>query len=271
MAKSDGYILGRTAGEEARLRAQSRALEAPTAAVLAASGLRAGMRCLDAGCGAGDVMRLLGRVVGPEGHVTGVDLDAALGARMIEALRAEGGAAFEFHAGDLLAGGAIPGTPFDYVVARHFLIHQSDPVAAVRRLAGLARPGGRLVLMEFDLSRLAIRPQDATIERGFEIVAGTFSAAGKHADCGLHLGSYLLDAGLRHPDGGRIDPIHAPIAQIGGMLRGVLASLAPTAESLGVAAPGEIAAVQAAIEAAEARNRAFALGPLFASVWVTLG
>jgi SAM-dependent methyltransferase len=270
MATSHGYILGRTAEEYARLRVQARVWEDATAAALAAAGIALGMRCLDAGCGAGDGMRLMGRSVGPDGRVTGIDLDAGLGAHMLAELRREEGPQFDFVAADLLGDAPVPGAPFDFVLARLLLIHQVDPVAAVRRLGGLVRPGGRLLLMDFDLSRLAVRPEDRQIERGFAIVAGTFAASGKHADCGLRLGSYLLDAGLPFPDGTRADASHVPIAERGPMLRAVLASLAPAAAALGVATAEEIAALQTHIAAAEAANRHFALGPMMHSAWTTL-
>jgi len=270
MAASDGYILGRTAAEYARLRAQARAVEAATADALVAAGLAPGMRCLDAGCGAGDGMRLLARRAGPGGHVTGLDLDADLGAHMLAEILREEGPNFAFVAQDLLAETPVPGAPFDFVLARLVLLHQTDPVAAVRRLAALLRPGGRLLLMDFDLSRLGVRPDHPAIERGCAIVAGAFTASGKHADCGLRLGSYLLDAGLPMPEGVRADALHAPIAQLGPMLRGVLGSLAPAAAALGVATADEVAAIQAEVARAEAANRHFVLGPIMFSAWTVV-
>jgi SAM-dependent methyltransferase len=270
MATADGYILGRSPEELARLRAQARVWEGATQATLAAAGIAPGMRCLDAGCGAGEGMRLIGRLVGPGGHVTGIDLDGGLGAQVLDELHREEGPNFAFVAGDILGGTQVAGAPFDLVLARLLLIHQVDPAGAVRRLAALLRPGGRLVLMDYDLSRMAVRPADPDIERAFAIVAGTFAASGKDADCGLRLGSYLLDAGLPFPEGTRLDALHAPIARIGPMLRGVLASLAPAAAGLGVATAEEIAAVQARIAEAEAKNRHIGLGPLMVSAWTTV-
>jgi cyclopropane fatty-acyl-phospholipid synthase-like methyltransferase len=54
--------------------------QAATAHVLAAVGLGAGMSCLDVGSGPGPVMRLMADRVGPEGTVTGIEIDGALGA-----------------------------------------------------------------------------------------------------------------------------------------------------------------------------------------------
>ena len=54
----------------------SQALEPSTAALLDGAGVREGMRCLDLGCGGGDVTLALARLVGPSGRVIGIDMDA---------------------------------------------------------------------------------------------------------------------------------------------------------------------------------------------------
>jgi len=147
--ESDGYVLARTEAEYQRLRLQAKAWEPATRALLADAGIAEGMRCLDAGCGPGEAMRLIGRMVGPTGHVTGLDIDAALGAHMLAELHREEGPNFAFVSADLMRGDPVPGAPFDLVYARLLLLHMTDPVGAVRRLASLLRPGGRLVLVEF--------------------------------------------------------------------------------------------------------------------------
>ena len=77
---TDTYALARTPQEYDRLRAQSRAWEAATSRLLDQVGLAAGASCLDAGCGPGETMRLMAQRVGPAGRVTGIDVDAPLGA-----------------------------------------------------------------------------------------------------------------------------------------------------------------------------------------------
>ena len=53
----DPYVLGRTAHEYERLRAQARAWSRATSSLLDDIGLAPGARCLDAGCGPGETMR----------------------------------------------------------------------------------------------------------------------------------------------------------------------------------------------------------------------
>lgn len=267
----DGYILARTEAEYARLRQQARVWEDVTRRVLAGAGLAPGMRCLDAGCGPGEVMRLMGRIVGPEGHVTGCDIDARLGERALEDLRREEGGQFDFVAADIIAGDAVKGAPFDFVFARHLILHMVDPVGAVRALARLVRPGGTLALMDYDMSRMTCWPEEPVMTRAFAIITGCFTRSGKQADCGLRLAEYLREAGLPVPDAGLTDTFYAAIATRGPMVRAVLASLTPAAEALGVASAEEIADLQSRITALETANRHFALGPLMVGIWTTVG
>ena len=119
----DGYVLGRNAEEYERLRAQARSWNRATGRLLDELGLPSGSRCLDAGCGPGETMRLMAERVGPAGSVLGVDVDAALGAATREALQREGHGQCEFLAHDLTEDVPIPGAPFDLVYARLLLFH----------------------------------------------------------------------------------------------------------------------------------------------------
>ena len=220
----DGYLLGRTEAEYGRLRRQARLWEPATHRVLNAAGVAPGMRCLDAGCGPGDVMRLIGRLVGRGGHVTGLDVDANLGAHMLAQLRREEGPQFDFVTADLMRGETVAGAPFDLVFARFLLLHMTDPVAAVRHLAALLRPGGTLVLMDFDTTRMACRPEHPAITRSYAIIEATYARSGKHPDCGLRLAGYLADAGLPLPAEATADTYFAPIVDRGPTLRAVLSS-----------------------------------------------
>ena len=85
----DGYVLARTESEYERLRTQSAIWARFTKKVLLSAGLDAGMTALDAGCGPGELMRIMGRLVGPAGSVTGVDIDPDVGAYGLQRLREE--------------------------------------------------------------------------------------------------------------------------------------------------------------------------------------
>src|SRR5215218_3216591 len=74
--KIEYVIRGGVAGRE-RLRILARTLHVSTSALFDRLGIGAGLRCLDVGCGGGDVTLELARRVGPRGRVVGVDIDEA--------------------------------------------------------------------------------------------------------------------------------------------------------------------------------------------------
>ena len=97
----DGYALARTQEEYERLRAQARVWESTTGRLLDRVALAPGSRCLDAGCGPGETMRLMAQRVGPSGRVLGVDVDATLGRQALAALHDAGHRRCEFAHVDL--------------------------------------------------------------------------------------------------------------------------------------------------------------------------
>ena len=71
----DDYAFGRDRAEYERLIEQAEIFRPLTERMLRNAGIGAGMHVLDIGCGAGDVSFLVSALVGPEGSVTGVDVD----------------------------------------------------------------------------------------------------------------------------------------------------------------------------------------------------
>ena len=70
------YAFGRSPAEYDRLIEQAELFRPLTQRMLLAAGVMRGMRVLDVGCGVGDVSFLVASLVGPDGSVAGVDLDA---------------------------------------------------------------------------------------------------------------------------------------------------------------------------------------------------
>ena len=108
------------------------------------------MRVLDVGSGVGDVAILAGRIVGTAGSVTACDLDEKALAVLRERAASEGLANISTLAGDLHTL-ALP-HDINAVTGRHILIHLPDPLAIVRLVSGLVKPGGGVVFQEYDFS-----------------------------------------------------------------------------------------------------------------------
>ena len=158
-ANPDGYVHSRDAKEYQRPRDQARMWEGATAHVLDAVGLTPGMSCLDVGSGPGAVMRLMADRVGPQGRVTGIEIDGALAAEALQDLRREDGAVFEQITADFLNLDAPADTPFDLTFCRLLLMHMRDPVAVLEKMSAWTTPGGVVVVaQEFDFGAIAVEP-----------------------------------------------------------------------------------------------------------------
>ena len=110
-ANPDGYVHTRDAKNISVCAIRRAYGRGATAGVLAAVGLRPGMSCLDVRSGPGAVMRLMADRVGPQGLVTGIEIDSVLGAEALRDLRTQSGADFQQIAADLLTLETPPGAP----------------------------------------------------------------------------------------------------------------------------------------------------------------
>lgn len=109
--------------------------------------LQPGEQVLDACCGAGAAALPAGRAVGRSGRVDAVDLSCALLADGRRRARAEGLDAVTFHEADLMS---WTGGPYDAVLCVFGVFFLPDMDAAGARLAGILRPGGRLVVTTWE-------------------------------------------------------------------------------------------------------------------------
>ncbi|SEL72886.1 class I SAM-dependent methyltransferase [Nonomuraea pusilla] len=110
------------------------------------SGARPGHTVLDVGCGTGYLTRILAPVIGPSGHVTGIDPSEP----MVEYARRHAPANCTYLVGE---GQALdlPDASFDVVVSS-LAVHHMPPAArgtALREMFRVLRPGGRLLVAEY--------------------------------------------------------------------------------------------------------------------------
>jgi SAM-dependent methyltransferase len=163
--------------------------------VVRRAGLRAGEQVLDLGTGTGAVAIGAASLVGPDGHVTGVDVSGEMLARARERATALGLRNVTFREG---RAEAIPGESSccDVLLASLSLMYVIDRAAAAREIARVLRPGGRFV------AAVWAGPADCDIV-WFQQTAGSFAPAprvpgvgpGALADTGPFL-SQLADVGV---------------------------------------------------------------------------
>ena len=151
---SDDEYLFDNRAEQARDRFDSLAamFDPISTARLARVGVAAGWRCLDIGAGGGSVARWLADRVGPTGTVVATDLDV----RWIEDhLQAPN---IEVRRHDVLVD-PLEQDAFDLIHERLVLVHLAAREAVLDKLIGALKPGGWLVVEDFDTAH-AIRTLD---------------------------------------------------------------------------------------------------------------
>jgi ubiquinone/menaquinone biosynthesis C-methylase UbiE len=109
----------------------------------------AGPRWLELGAGEGAFTLALADVLGPAADIVALDRDASALRRLAADLPARfPGRRLRTVTGDMRDG--LPDGPFDGVLAANSLHFLTDPVAVLRRVTAALRPGGRLVVVEYD-------------------------------------------------------------------------------------------------------------------------
>ena len=150
------YVLATGEAAAYRLRLLHGLYGPGTRRVLLDAGLRPRMRVADVGCGVGMVTELLADIVGPAGHVVGIDASAAQLAQARQRLPPDR-TNTDFVGASATATG-LPFESFDLVYCRFLLIHLPEPERALREMYALLKPHGILVCEDGDLTSAGSEP-----------------------------------------------------------------------------------------------------------------
>ena len=261
-------LMGRTPEEYQRLRRQSEVWEPATMRVLREAGLGKGMSCIDVGCGPGEVMRLMGEMVGTIGHVTGLDYDGTAGRQALEMLQATTKSHFAFIEQDIETAEAIPGQPFDLTYARFLLLHARDPIAVLRKMYALTKPGGCIVVQDFNAHTEDIYPKVEFMEEFEKVISGTVRHGSKDLKIGHKLPAYFVEAGIGDPDGTDVAGTIGTLKEYGWLIRETYRNLLPRAIQMGLTTETESKTFLEKLTQAEKSDRYYSiLLPSVIGVW----
>lgn len=161
------------------------------------TGLAAGWRCLEVGAGGGSLGDWLGERVGADGEVTVTDIDP----RWVGAAARSRPASVRLLRHDIVHD-PLPGRDYDLVHARLVLLHLPQRLRVLQRLVAALRPGGWLVLEEFDCSRIPVlaapgKDEEQLFERVLAALWTQLERAGADPRWGRRVYAAMLQAGLR--------------------------------------------------------------------------
>lgn len=157
--------------------------------------LTAGARVLDVGCGPGTITADLARLVGPDGHVLGIDASAEVVA--VAQQQAAAGLDNLRFAVDVIEHPAVAAAGgYDVVHAHQVLQHLPDPVAALRQMGRLARPGGVVAARDADYTAMAWYPQSDGLDRWLATYQAVARRSGAEPDAGRRLLGWAQRAGF---------------------------------------------------------------------------
>lgn len=165
-----------------------------------------GAQCLEVGAGAGSIAQWLCDRVGPDGRVVATDLDTGF----LEQLTDKN---LEVRRHDIVAD-VLEEDMFDLVHSRLVLEHLPERDLALKRMVAALRPGGWLVLEDFDWASLLAAPACTAGELHDRIygapLRAVFAAAGASYDYGRSLPLAFRAAGL--VDVGAEGRVHVALA-----------------------------------------------------------
>jgi ubiquinone/menaquinone biosynthesis C-methylase UbiE len=168
-----------------------------TTELLGRVALGPGMRCLDVGCGGGEVTFEIARLIGPEGRVTGIDMDEVKLALGREAAESRAVDNVEFQVADVTEWNATE--EYDLVYCRFLLQHLSRPLDLLRRMWTAVRPGGALVVEDADFGASFSEPPNDGFEFWKRTYCSVLERRGGDPLIGRKLYRYFGEAGIPSP------------------------------------------------------------------------
>ncbi|EGO53999.1 hypothetical protein NEUTE1DRAFT_124374 [Neurospora tetrasperma FGSC 2508] len=160
------------------------------------------LKLLDIGCGPGTISASLAQHLLPSGHVLATDiaddvLERAKEHAISQGLSVPQNISFQKESVYELS---FPDNEFDIVHAHQVLCHLDDPVAAVKEMLRVCKPGGLISLRESDMHMWCFWPELPSLLKFHELMVNVMLANGGQDKGGRKLVSWIMEAGVDRKD-----------------------------------------------------------------------
>ncbi|MEV6631059.1 methyltransferase domain-containing protein [Actinoplanes sp. NPDC051470] len=156
--------------------------------------LTSGVSLLDIGAGPGTITADLARRVAP-GRVTALEISADALAITRAEIEKQGLTTVDLTVGDVHALD-FPDDSFDVVHAHQVLQHVADPVAALREMRRVVRPGGLVAVRDSDYAAFTWFPESPGLDEWLALYRSVATTNGGEPDAGRKLLSWAHAAGF---------------------------------------------------------------------------
>ena len=247
-----------------RLQVLHRSRWPDTAELFARVGVGPGMRCVDLGCGGGEVTFELARLVGPSGHVTGVDMDEVKLELARESAPTRELPNVDFRAADV-TDWEEP-SAYDLVYCRFLLEHLSEPVELLRRMWAAVRPRGTIAVEATDFDGQFSEPPNEAFDRHEQLYRGVVERRGGDPTAGRALFRHFLDAGIPRPQLKLVQGIHSE-GEAKTLAVFTFQAISEAIVDEGLASADEVEAIEAGLAAFVADPETLVAQPRIFQVW----
>lgn len=154
--------------------------------------LQPGRSLIDIGCGPGSITAEFANRLGPTGRVLGIDSSQTV---IEQASAMHGASGVEFTTMNLYELDIVDDS-FDIAHAHQVLQHLSDPVAALREMARVVRPGGIVAVRDADYAAMHWAPDSPLLDAWLSIYRKVARSNHAEPDAGRHLLRWAQEAGF---------------------------------------------------------------------------
>lgn len=193
MQQSTYIISGGKEGKN-RLNIIANVLEPYTRELLLNAGLKSASSFLDAGCGGGNISMLVAKLTENKCRVTGIDFDNdILKLAKEDAVRENANIQYlqkNIYEIDFE-------NEFDFVYTRFLLSHLKEPLEAIKKMKDAAKPGGKIIAEDIQMSRQFSYPDNDAFNRYSKLYLEAVKRKDGNADLGSLFPALFTDAGLK--------------------------------------------------------------------------